>query len=188
MTDLDRYPIERIAVVGNINVDIKTTLIAPTPALFSDGETSVGEIYQSIGGGAANVAVAAARLGADVQFCGAVGDDALGQRLAETLASLAVTPRLARKENVATGMSINLNWDNHNRHFISSLPSASRLATTDVDFRALAEAGCRHFYRGDIWFADSLLDGGNVDLFRVARELGMATYVDINWDPIWSDS
>ena len=174
-----------IAVIGNINLDIKTTAIPATDALFRDGETTVGEIYETFGGGATNVAVAARSLGADVYFCGAVGSDALGDRLSDALAGLGIHPRLARKQS-ASGRSINLNWDNHHRHFLSSLPAAADLEFQDIDVHALSDAGCRHLYRGDAWFSSGMLAQGNLEIMQLARSLGMVTYLDINWDPLWS--
>src|SRR5271167_4300472 len=99
-----------IAVVGNINLDVKTGPIPTDPRVLCDGETSVSEIYESIGGGGANTAVAAARMGGTVHFCGAIGDDALGERLRTFLAGCGVEPHLAVKR-AATGRSIALNWD-----------------------------------------------------------------------------
>ncbi|MFB9239131.1 PfkB family carbohydrate kinase [Plantactinospora siamensis] len=47
-----------------------------------DGECGGERVYrQVVGGGPLNVAVGLARLGADVQFVGSVGDDALGTRI-----------------------------------------------------------------------------------------------------------
>jgi sugar/nucleoside kinase (ribokinase family) len=174
-----------IAVIGNVNLDIKTSLLAPSPQLFDDGETSVEEIYESLGGGAANVAVAAARLGGRVHFCGCVGDDPLGARIEAALAAFGVTTHLCRKP-VPTGRSINLNWAHHHRHFISSLPNNRALTAADVSIAELAQAGCRSLYRGDIWFSDPMLREGNLALLQQAREAGMTTAIDINWDPEWS--
>jgi sugar/nucleoside kinase (ribokinase family) len=180
-----------IAIVGNVNLDVKTAPIAPDPRLLLDGETSVAEVYETLGGGGANTAIAAARMGCRVTFCGAVGDDALGERLAAFLARHGVHPLLARKPGVPTGRSIALNWQNHQRHFLSCLPSALLLDAADVDVAALAAAGCRHLYRADIWFAPHLLDAddnndaGNARLLREAREHGLQTSIDLNWDPHW---
>lgn len=173
-----------IAVVGNINLDIKTGPIPSDPRLFRDGETSVAEIYEAVGGGGAIAAVAAASMGGKVLFCGAVGADALGERLRAFLAGCGVTPRLAVKQ-AATGRSIALNWDRHQRHFVSCLPSASLLDAGDVDVTALADAGCRHLYRADLWFAPRMLAEGNLRLLAEARRLGMQTSIDVNWDPHW---
>ena len=173
-----------IAIVGNINLDVKTGPIPADQRLFRDGETSVGEIYEAVGGGGANTAVAAAALGGNVVFCGAVGDDALGRRLQSFLSRCGVNPRLALK-TAPTGRSIALNWDRHQRHFVSCLPSAALLEANDVEIAALADAGCRHLYRADVWFAPRMLAEGNLRLLNSARRLGMQTSIDINWDPHW---
>lgn len=66
----------RVVVVGSINVD----LVVVTERLPAAGETVAGGRFASYGGGkSANQAVAAARLGADVVFIGAVGRDAMGE-------------------------------------------------------------------------------------------------------------
>ena len=183
-TNVEKVTAPLLAVVGNINLDVKTAPIPTDPRLFSDGETSIAEIYEAIGGGGANTAVAAAMLQGNVTFCGAVGDDKLGARLQQFLARCGVTPRLAVKP-APTGRSIALNWDRHQRHFLSCLPSAELLEADDVDVAALAAAGCRHLYRADVWFAPRMLADGNLRLLRDARSHGMQTSIDINWDPHW---
>jgi sugar/nucleoside kinase (ribokinase family) len=173
-----------IAVVGNINLDVKTGPIPADPRILSEGETSVGEIYESVGGGGANTAVAAARTGGAVYFCGAIGDDTLGERLRAFLAKCGVRPHLSVKRT-PTGRSIALSWDRHQRHFVSCLPSSLLLDVDDVDVDALAASGCRHLYRADLWFAPRMLADGNVRLLREARRHGMQTSIDVNWDPHW---
>lgn len=72
----------KITVIGSINMDLVT--IAKRMPL--QGETVVGETFRLIPGGkGANQAVAAARLGADVQMIGAVGADAFGTELLQHL-------------------------------------------------------------------------------------------------------
>jgi ribokinase len=174
-----------VAIVGNINIDICTSPLPASPEIFSDGERSVGSIFEAPGGGGANTAIAAARLGGRVHFCGRIGRDAGGTALRRHLERVGVTPHLAEAD-AATGRSIALTWDNHHRHFLSHLPSCAELCEGDVDVDALARAGCRHLYRADVWFAPKMLDGGNVVLLRNARVCGMETSIDINWDPLWS--
>ncbi len=173
-----------IAIVGNVNLDVKTSPLPADERLLSDGETSVSEIYETIGGGGANTAVAAVRLGGNVSFCGAIGADGLGERLKSFLISCGIKPHLVAKP-VPTGRSIALSWDKHQRHFVSCLPSSLLLEDADVDVALLAAAGCRHLYRADIWFAPRMLGEGNARLLGEARRHGMETSVDINWDPHW---
>jgi ribokinase len=62
----------RLIVVGSINLD----LVARAERLPRPGETVTGAVFERIPGGkGANQAVAAARLGADVELLGCVGDD-----------------------------------------------------------------------------------------------------------------
>ena len=174
-----------IAIVGNVNLDIKTAPIAAGESLLGDGETSVEEIYESIGGGGALTAVAAARMGSAVTFCGAIGDDPLGQRLQSVLQKHGVQPRLITKP-AATGKSIALNLANVHRHFLSCLPSAALLEAADVNLDALSGDGCNHLYRADIWFAPRMLAEGNHQILQATRLQGIKNSIDINWDPYWS--
>ncbi len=69
-----------ICVVGSANVD----LIFRSPRFPQPGETLTGRAFQQcMGGKGANQAVAAARLGARVQFIACVGQDTLGQAAIE---------------------------------------------------------------------------------------------------------
>ena len=174
-----------VAIVGNLNLDIRTSPISATEGLLKDGETSVEAIYESLGGGAANTAVAAALMGGEVHLCCAVGRDELGMRLCAFLEGQGVRVHPAAKP-AATGRSIALTWDTHQRHFLSSLPHARLLEESDIDMDGLQGAGCSHLYRADVWFADRMLSGGNASLFRRAREAGMETSLDVNWDPQWT--
>src|SRR3954469_4910167 len=85
-----------LCVVGNINRDVKTTPLAVGGHLFRDGETPVEGIVETIGGGGANSAFAAASLGARVAFLGKVGADGLGARIERTLQQHGIDARLAR--------------------------------------------------------------------------------------------
>jgi len=92
----------------------------------------------------------------------------------------------AETKPVGTGRSIALTWSTNQRHFVSSLPNTHLLEESDINLEGLLRAGCRHLYRADIWFADRMLPSGNASLLRRAREEGMETSLDINWDPLWS--
>jgi ribokinase len=174
-----------IAVVGNLNLDIRTSPIPASAGLQEDGETGIQDIHESVGGGAGNTALAAALLGGEVHLCCAIGHDELGRRLCAFLERRGVHVHRAVKP-VATGRSIALTWDTHQRHFLSSLPHTRLLAESDIDIQELRAAGCRHLYRADVWFGDLMLGAGNESLFRRARAAGMETSLDVNWDPAWS--
>lgn len=176
----------RLCAVGSICRDVKTAPLAAGEHLFRDGETPTEFIIESVGGGAANSAMAAARLGADVRFAGKVGDDSLGTRLEQALQRHGVKTFLRRDPAVRTGSSVALSFTNGCRHFLSSQPNNYSLAFADLDLAMLD--GADHLLRGDVWFSEPMLEGGNARLLLAARDRGLATSLDLNWDPLWGSA
>ena len=84
----------RIACVG-ITVLDRIYYVETLPAV---GGKYVARRYTEVGGGpAATAAVAAAKLGAQVDFIGRVGDDDTGKHLLAELESLGVNTRYTRR-------------------------------------------------------------------------------------------
>jgi 2-dehydro-3-deoxygluconokinase len=183
MLDERFFSTANICIVGNINRDIKISPVPPGSYLFADGETSVTSVTETVGGGGANSALAAAALGARVAFLGRVGADWLGDRLERTLTSHGISAYLKKVFGCPTGTSINLTFTSGHRHFLSSLPNNASLAFDDLDLSALQ--GFDHLLRADIWFSEAMLYGGNERLLRQAREAGLRISMDLNWDPRW---
>lgn len=93
-----------VLVVGSINED----LVVSADRLPRPGETVTGGVFRRFGGGkGANQAVAAATIGADVVFIGAVGDDELGIDAIDRLSDRGLDVRgVARVDSTATGVAI----------------------------------------------------------------------------------
>lgn len=74
--------VKKVCVIGSINVDLVTSVDDfPKP-----GETIIGNEFRIYPGGkGANQAVAAGRLGADVEMIAKVGDDVFGNQMLDTL-------------------------------------------------------------------------------------------------------
>lgn len=102
----------KISVVGSINMD-QTVEASKIP---QKGETVQGLGLSYIPGGkGANQAVAMARLGADVEMFGCVGDDDNGIKLIDNLAKNGVKADNVKKlANVPTGLAIITVGDNDN--------------------------------------------------------------------------
>ena len=173
-----------LCVVGNINRDVKVAQAPGAKGLLRDGETSVPEISETIGGGGANSACAAAALGAKVHFVGKVGADSLGEQLRRALSRQGVKPHLTKDASYPTGTTVALGFDTGHRHFLSCLPNNQSLRFADLDLFPLKS--CRHLLRADVWFSREMLERGNERLLLAARRLGVATSLDINFDPLWS--
>ncbi len=186
MIDESVFRGKKLAVVGNICRDVKTAPIAPDPRLFDDGETPTGFLVETVGGGGANSALSAAGLGADVRMGGKIGVDALGERLEALMLSQGVKSFLRRDPVTPTGTSIALSFTNGCRHFVSCQPNNDSLCFEDIDLAILAGGG--HLLRADLWFSEPMLFGGNARLLAAAQDRGMATSIDLNWDPLWGSA
>ena len=186
MIDESIFRGKKLAVVGNICRDVKTAPIAPDPRLFDDGETPTGFLVETIGGGGANSALSAAGLGANVRLGGKIGVDALGERLEALMVAHGVKSFLRRDPVTPTGTSIALSFTNGCRHFVSCQPNNDNLCFEDIDLGILGGGG--HLLRADLWFSEPMLFGGNVRLLAAAQDRGMATSIDLNWDPLWGSA
>jgi sugar/nucleoside kinase (ribokinase family) len=175
-----------LCVVGNICRDVKTAPLCPDDRLFHDGETPTDSIVETIGGGGANSALFATALGAEARFAGKTGDDALGVRLEQTLLRRRVASFIRHDPAVQTGSSVVLTYTNGCRHFISHQSNNDNLGFSDIDLALLANGG--HLLRADVWFSESMLAGGNAQLLQAARDRGLATSLDLNWDPCWNSA
>lgn len=102
----------KIAVVGSINTDLTVT----AERIPLKGETLRGDKIQYIPGGkGANQAVAMARLGAEVEMFGCVGDDENGRKMLENLnANHVKTEHIRVLPNVPTGLALITVGDNDN--------------------------------------------------------------------------
>lgn len=94
----------KLAVVGSINMDMTVT----AERIPGKGETLRGDSVSSIPGGkGANQAVAMAKLGAEVEMFGCVGDDSNGALLLENLKRVGVkTDHIRVLKGVPTGIAM----------------------------------------------------------------------------------
>ncbi len=109
--------------------------------------------------------------------------DGLGGRLESALSVRGVATQLVRSTDAPSGTSLALAFDSGQRHFVSCLPSSRQLCEEDVPDAVLS--GQHHLLRADIWFSEAMLFGGNARLLAKARAAGLATSIDLNWDPSW---
>lgn len=117
-----------VAVIGSVNIDI----VARVARLPTPGETVTGaELNRYPGGKGANQALAARRLGADVQLIARVGDDASADEalslLREGNVDLTECRRVAGTSTGTALIAVAPSGENH----IVVAPGANRLLTPD---------------------------------------------------------
>jgi len=130
-----------VTVVGSINLD----MIATTDRLPTAGETlGGGVLQQQPGGKGANQAVAAARLGASARMIGAVGNDASGRLMLESLSGAGVdATAVAVLDGVATGTAL-IVVDSDGENQIVVCPGAnSGFSLEGVEFSAQETVLCQ---------------------------------------------
>ncbi|EPE7079388.1 sugar kinase [Cronobacter sakazakii] len=158
----------RIACVGIAVQDRIYTL----EALPHEGGKYVAQQYREVGGGpAATAAVAAARLGAQVDFIGRVGDDATGAQLFAELESLGVNTSRARQITGARSSQSAILVDAASERVIVNYPSPDLPDDAgwldDIDFG-----------RYDAVLADVRWHEGATRALTLARRAGVMTLLD----------
>lgn len=116
-----------ITVIGSMNMDM-VTITDDVPA---QGETVLGKMYDTHAGGkGANQAVAAARLGANVQMIGMVGEDQYGSDLLNNLENEGVSTHMIQAvSHTHTGVANVILSNQDNRIII--IPGANNEVTPD---------------------------------------------------------
>jgi ribokinase len=113
----------RVTVLGSMNMDISVTV----PELPGPGATVLGSAARfAPGGKGGNQAVAAARLGAEVQMAGCLGPDDLGRQLRRALqAELVDTAAVREVPGVASGLAL-ITIDHSGENMIAVAGGANR--------------------------------------------------------------
>jgi sugar/nucleoside kinase (ribokinase family) len=162
----------RIVVLGDLVVDV---VLAPDRAL-EHGTDVPGKVRLVQGGSAATTARWAGRLGARSSMIAAVGRDAAGRALSETLRSDHVTARLVRVPGSQTGrIGVFVNPDGE-RSFVTDRGAALQLRPKDLRATWFARADALHLP------VYSLLDEPLSLAGRRAIELGRAAGASISVD------
>jgi ribokinase len=128
-----------IVALGDLMLDI---VVRSAPAV-QPGSHCLAEAYVSAGGSAANFAVWAARLGAEVGLIAKVGDDLLGKALLDDLEQEGVQHGVA-VGNDTTGLTLALEGYLDQRTMLAARGAVSMLQTRDLDWSLLHRADLLH--------------------------------------------
>jgi sugar/nucleoside kinase (ribokinase family) len=169
--------------VGELNIDLVLNNV-PFPAYE---EEKIAEGMQLVmGSSTAITAHNFSTVGGRAAFIGRAGRDSFGDFMVAQLAGAAVETRgIIRDPERQTGASVVL--ANPPRRAILTYPGAmDALTIDDVDWGLLAQA--RHVHVGG-FFLQRGLRADVPRLFRKAKEMGLTTSLDTNWDPEdrWGD-
>ena len=159
------------------------------PAESGKDFASISAFKPVPGGAPANVAVAAARLGAPSAFIGKVGDDPFGRRLASVLNECGVDTRGMRYDpQTRTTLNFIALPDPNNAEFLFYRhPGADQmLRPEELDRELLLEAGIFHF--GSVSLTAEPCRAATLEAARIARKAGALVSFDLNYRPtLWEN-
>jgi fructokinase len=162
-------------------------LIDMFPAELGRSLVEVSAFHPKPGGAPANVAVAAARLGANSAFIGKVGDDLFGHFLADVLVQEGVETRGMRYDRQArTTMAIIAMPDENTAEFIFYRnPGADMLLqAAELDHDLLSQTRAFHF--GSLSLTDEPVRGATLEAIKIASDAGALISYDVNYRPtLW---
>jgi sugar/nucleoside kinase (ribokinase family) len=167
-----------IIVIGELNVDIILNGITGFPAIGK--EILANSMSVTLGSSSAIFASNLSSLGLRVAFIGKVGQDKFGQVVLDTLNGQNVdTSHIIKSTSLSTGATIVLNYG-QDRAMVTYPGAMNDLRLEDIDFGFLPKARHMHF---SSCFLQPGIRNDLVSLFRRAKELGLTTSFDPQWDP-----
>lgn len=162
----DAHP--RVICLGLSAFDITWEVEALPPG---GGKVRALDLREGGGGMAANAAVAAARLGAEVQFWGRAGNDSAGRAMREQLAALGVGVEAFRLFDGARSSVSGIVVDARGERSIVNFRGANQPA--DPSWLPLADVARAHAV-----LADPRWPEGALALFEAARRHGVPSVLD----------
>lgn len=166
----------RVLCTGMLVADI---FVPPIPALPAAGELRATEDFLlDPGGCAANVATCLARLNVPVAITGRVGSDVFGDFLAADLRAKGVdTAGIRRSNSIGTSKTVILPVIGEDRRFIHTFGANAEFCREDISLDDLPPKGV--LYLGGFLCLPALETDAVADLFRSARNRGIATVLDV---------
>ena len=167
-----------VLVVGDLNVDLILNKINKTPQIGE--EQRADEMDLVMGGSTAIFACNIAKLGSSVEFMSKLGDDSFGKFLLKEMALNNVgTGSIIVDPSLRTGATV-IFILNNDRMMVTYPGSMEHLEIGEITDDILGSA--RHIHTSAIFF-QPLLKKGLADLFGRAKEMGLTTSMDTQWDP-----
>lgn len=167
-----------VAVVGELNVDVILNRIEGMPVVGK--EIIAKDMVLTLGSSSAIFASNLSTLGAKVGFIGRVGTDNFANIVLESLKAKNVDfAHIIQSETANTGATIVLNYG-QDRANVTYPGAMDELSVRDIDFNYLK--GFKHLHVSSL-FMQPALKTGLVELFKTAKEMGLSTSADPQWDP-----
>ncbi len=167
-----------IVIVGELNVDLILNEIKSFPKIGT--EIIANKMTVSLGSSSAIFASNISILGIKTAFAGMMGNDNFGQLVLSSLDSKKVfTEFITIDENQKTGASIALNYG-EDRAMVTFPGAMQQYSLKDIPSEVFHLA--RHMHLSSLFLQDNMKKDV-VELFQKAKQAGMTTSLDVQWDP-----
>lgn len=167
-----------VVVVGELNVDLILNGIDSFPEIGK--EKLASQMILTLGSSSAIFASNLSALGAKVAFIGKIGSDSFGDLVTKSLEEKKVsTEYIVRDQDQNTGATIVLNFD-EDRAMVTHQGAMEHLTIDDIGLDILQQARHLHF---SSYFLQPGFHHNIRKLFKWAKELGLTTSIDPQWDP-----
>lgn len=167
-----------VITVGELNVDLILNNIDGYPEVGK--EKMAEKMTLTLGSSSAIFASNLSTLGTKVSFLGKIGTDMFGELVKNSLSQKGVDiSNLINEPELQTGVTVVLNYD-EDRANVTYGGAMEALTLCDVSDKVLSSA--RHLHFASL-FLQTGLKSDVVNLFKRAKELGLTTSLDTQWDP-----
>jgi len=167
-----------VVVIGELNIDLILNQIDSFPEIGK--EKLAGQMNTTLGSSSAIFASNLCNLGCRVAFIGKVGNDHSGGFVIDHLQVSGVdTERIIKSDQHATGATVVLNFD-EDRAMVTYPGAMEHLTVEEISDADLSVARHLHF---SSYFLQPGMKADLAKLFQRARELGLTTSLDPQWDP-----
>ena len=167
-----------VLVVGELNVDLILNQLERFPEIGK--EIIAQKMLLTLGSSSAIFASNLSVLGSQVAFCGRVGKDSFAAKILSDLSAKGVdVGYISQSDTADTGITVALNVK-EDRAMVTYPGAMNELKEEDITDEMLASAS--HLHVSSV-FLQPGLKPGLLSLFKRARQLGLTTSFDPQWDP-----
>ncbi|MBR9998655.1 MAG: carbohydrate kinase family protein [Cyclobacteriaceae bacterium] len=168
-----------VLVIGELNVDLILNNIRGFPEIGK--EITAGDMQLTLGSSSAIFACNLSIIGATTAFLGLVGNDDFGNQVVNTLGQKQVsTEYIIRHSEHKTGATIALNYGEE-RAMVTYPGAMEHLTLREITMDVLQQ--CRHLHVSSVFLQPGILNH-LPDIFLRAKNLGLTTSLDTQWDPV----
>ncbi|MEX0779290.1 MAG: carbohydrate kinase family protein [Balneolales bacterium] len=168
----------KLVVIGELNIDLIMYNVNQLPEIGK--ERIAQDMTLTLGSSSAILASNTSMLGLEVGFIGRIGHDDFGTYAVKSLDESGVdTQYVIKTKGIATGVTIIYTFQN-DRGMLTYPGAMEKLVYQDIPWDYLSQA--QHLHLSSFYLQTGIRPSSK-DIFKKAKELGLTTSLDTNWDP-----